>query len=390
MTSWPPRNPGGSGHMPKPESVRKKEDDLNAKWEMPQAPETTNKTPTQQQISQAQNLPPNAHRMQANAVKSDGSKPKTNTSSTASNTIPQESSKNQQKQQDVGSSNQTPATTSRDTSSQPRDSNPQPRDPKSTNGGKDLGGEVKETLSQHSSKNAVSQPLKANQNISMNEENETVERNLAVTPPRNRGLSGGTPKGTPSKFDIDSIPVYSLDSQYQDVSFQMPTELENRVFNPTGPMELMDKTSSMAIGKIGEEIVFQYFRNTLYRDALEAGKIEIIWLNEEEETGQPYDLIVKHQPIEVDKSTRKKKKRVQGCEQQQRPDIYVEVKTTLANEEKQFEISSQQLKFAIEHGPNFHLYRVSGLATQPEFRLRSLENLSNHMDKKAVKMYMIL
>lgn len=36
MTCWPPRNPGGSGHIPKPESVKKAEEALLEKWKLPE------------------------------------------------------------------------------------------------------------------------------------------------------------------------------------------------------------------------------------------------------------------------------------------------------------------------------------------------------------------
>lgn len=124
------------------------------------------------------------------------------------------------------------------------------------------------------------------------------------------------------------------------------------------------------VGKIGEEIVYSYFCN-LYKEALDTGSVEIQWLNEAEETGQPYDMLIKHL--------------VSGME-----DLFIEVKTTVAEEEREFEISSQQLRFAFEKGEHFHLYRVSGLATQSDFRLKCLPNLAQHMDKKAVKTFMIL
>jgi len=350
MTSWPPRNPGGSGLMPKPESVKKKEDDLNQKWEMPQPPTSAG------QQTPVQKLPLNVQRMQTSSVKNDESANPAKPSQPT--TTPQDNSKKHPKQiekqqQDVGSSNQTQAT---------HDAQTQPRNSKPTNEGecRAHGAESKVASSAPNSQQSHdNQTLQANQSNQNNEGNEPVAKDLATatTPPRNRGLSGETPKGSPSKFDVDQMPVYCLDSQYQNVSFQMPTEFEHRIFNPPVPMATIDHASSMAIGKIGEEIVFRYF-HIFYKDSIKAGE--------------------------------KKKDQSSGNKQQQHPDIYIEVKTTVANEEKQFEISSQQLKFAIEHGPNFHLYRVSGLATQPEFRLRSLKNLANHMDKKAVKMYMVL
>ena len=152
----------------------------------------------------------------------------------------------------------------------------------------------------------------------------------------------------------------------------MSADLQQRVVHHQPSFTKSGKSDEIIplVGKIGEEIVYSYFCN-LYKEALDTGSVEIQWLNEAEETGQPYDMLIKHL--------------VSGME-----DLFIEVKTTVAEEEREFEISSQQLRFAFEKGEHFHLYRVSGLATQSDFRLKCLPNLAQHMDKKAVKTFMIL
>ena len=191
---------------------------------------------------------------------------------------------------------------------------------------------------------------------------------------RNNTLSaeGGSQKNTPTKFNVDHFPSFSLSSQYENISFKLSADLQQRVVHHQPSFTKSGKSDEIIplVGKIGEEIVYSYFCN-LYKEALDTGSVEIQWLNEAEETGQPYDMLIKHL--------------VSGME-----DLFIEVKTTVAEEEREFEISSQQLRFAFEKGEHFHLYRVSGLATQSDFRLKCLPNLAQHMDKKAVKTFMIL
>ena len=69
----------------------------------------------------------------------------------------------------------------------------------------------------------------------------------------------------------------------------------------------------------------------------------------------------------------------------------MEVKTTVNDERKQFGISSQQLKFAFNEGACFHLYRVSNLFKEDSgVKIKRLVNLSSYMDRRAVKLYMLL
>ena len=70
--------------------------------------------------------------------------------------------------------------------------------------------------------------------------------------------------------------------------------------------------------------------------------------------------------------------------------IYIEVKSTRSHSKKEFEISSQQVKFAFEQGSSFHLYRVSGLTSTSKVRIRRLVNLSMYLNNKSVRLYMVL
>ena len=109
-------------------------------------------------------------------------------------------------------------------------------------------------------------------------------------------------------------------------------------------------------------------------------QVRVEWMNTDQETGQPYDIrVIGHTSP------------ANGCESVEESVLaHVEVKSTLLNERKGFEISSQQIKFAMEQGSKFHLYRVSGVLEQSKLRIRKLQNLDYYLTSKSVKLYLVL
>ena len=373
MTCWPPRNPGGSGFMSKPDSVRKSEEAILEKWKLPEGPD-------------------------AKTVKTLGNDDSSSNVDKIRSSIP--SSQHQQQKQNSSTENRSGYTTAspsgqmQSTSDSGRDQHSQQQQPQqsdedkkkpsfdqdhvSNDGTKRGGGKVKCESNEHGSVDTreardsqrgetSSRPHQVNNNNL----SSGTPKSTPSTPIRGSRNQGVSPKGTPSKFNIDELPSYPLSSQYTSIDFQMTQDLESRFFQPIFAKPELSDDTRLAIGKIGEEVVYNYFCD-LFREAIRAGNVEVQWMNADQETGQPYDMVIQH------------------LNNTGMRDLYVEVKTTVADEEKQFEISSQQLRFAFETGEDFHLYRVSGLATQGEFRMKCLKNLSSHMDKKSVKTYMIL
>ena len=103
------------------------------------------------------------------------------------------------------------------------------------------------------------------------------------------------------------------------------------------------------------------------------GEVSIEWLNTDGESKSPYDL------------------KISFADSARALPIFIEVKTTLNDERKHFSISSQQLKFAFDQGSCFHLYRVSNVHKGArDAKIKRLVNLSSYMDRKAVKLYMLL
>ena len=182
---------------------------------------------------------------------------------------------------------------------------------------------------------------------------------------------GSNNEETKSSFDVDTKPTFNpdkyittcLDAGMED----LPVD-KNYVDIPTqfGKAETGSNEFTKLIGKIGEEIIYKYLCDQ-YEAKVKSRDISIEWINCNEEAGQPYDIKITQPDGKI---------------------VYIEVKSTGGHEKKEFEISSQQLKFALEQGSNFHLYRISGLKSKS--KLKRLVNLSMYMDHKIVKLYMIV
>ncbi len=128
----------------------------------------------------------------------------------------------------------------------------------------------------------------------------------------------------------------------------------------------------MAIGDWGERLVNNYLHKRL--DDAETNVVAVNWVNEEKESGLPYDFEIDLYDPETQTITK----------------VYVEVKSTMSSKKSFFEISANEVKFAQKTQENYHLYRVFNAGDQNTVRLSKLENLASLMDKKLVKMCMVV
>ena len=119
--------------------------------------------------------------------------------------------------------------------------------------------------------------------------------------------------------------------------------------------------SLLKIGRWGEEYVYIILKKM--KQLPDGSTIQSIqWINEDGETDKPYDIFVE----------------VKSENPSQPRCVYIEVKSTAASEKELVSMSMNQLKFAEDHGENFHLYRVYS-AGRPQSRLCMLENLHNYI-----------
>ena len=144
------------------------------------------------------------------------------------------------------------------------------------------------------------------------------------------------------------------------------------IINGTKMLNLADNASREDVGRWGERCVYEYLVEQAHQ--LPPGDIEIIWMNEKGNTIVPYDLEVR--------------RRVSS---QQNPVItYIEVKTTSSDQKAFFEVSVQELQFALVAKQAFHVYRVFNALNPERLRIRRLRNLASQLENKNVKLCFVI
>lgn len=136
-------------------------------------------------------------------------------------------------------------------------------------------------------------------------------------------------------------------------------------------VSLDDEETRTKIGRWGERYVFIILQKKGHLP--DGSQIRSIsWVNEDEETDKPFDIVV-----ELESDT------------QQSRTVYIEVKSTAADEKELVSISWTQLKFAEDHRENFHLYRVYSAGRQ-QSRLCMLENLCGYIKDHRIRFSFVL
>ncbi|XP_033634434.1 uncharacterized protein LOC117295789 isoform X1 [Asterias rubens] len=167
--------------------------------------------------------------------------------------------------------------------------------------------------------------------------------------------------GTPKKFCLPQL----MDGEAVTVEFEdIPygTALQHSLADVD--LHLGDDRDMSDVGRWGEKLVYKY----LIEMAKDDPSVTVNWINEYQESGEPYDIILNHGDSEV----------------------YIEVKSTLRDQKELFEISSREVVFAQAHQKYFHLYRVYNVGKTSAVRLCRVCNLADRLDKKEVKLFMLL
>ena len=157
--------------------------------------------------------------------------------------------------------------------------------------------------------------------------------------------------------------AWTTEVDFEDLAFSGDTKIWDRI-------PLVDNPNKEEIGRWGERCVFEFLQN-------EAGaEVEIIWVNERGNTTAPYDIEIRRHDVKNDGNCL--------------PVItFVEVKTTSSDQKEVFELSVPELAFAIEKQSALHLYRVFN-AGKPSVRIRRLKNLAAQLERKTVKLCMVI
>ena len=157
---------------------------------------------------------------------------------------------------------------------------------------------------------------------------------------------------------------------FEDLSFNSDTKILDRI-------PLVDNPNKEEIGRWGERCVFEFLQNEAKR-ITPGTAVEIIWVNERGNTTAPYDIEIRQNLNGVEND--------ENC-----PTVitFVEVKTTSSDQKEVFELSVPELSFAMAKRKALHLYRVFN-AGKPSVRICRLKNLAAQLERKTVKLCMVI
>ena len=133
-------------------------------------------------------------------------------------------------------------------------------------------------------------------------------------------------------------------------------------YNEVPALDMHNQDSRERVGRWGEEYVYKYL-NALKLLPSGGQQIEsVTWVNETDETGNPYDILV-----QIETGTA----------------LYIEVKSTRSPGKELMEFSWNELQFASKEKQSYHLYRVYS-AGSANVSLKWMENLSSFLEVNPV------
>ncbi|XP_022793492.1 uncharacterized protein LOC111332406 isoform X4 [Stylophora pistillata] len=176
-----------------------------------------------------------------------------------------------------------------------------------------------------------------------------------VTRHTSRGVRFWFDRG-PSDFDDEDLPI-------------------NDKMKSLHGIPLMKNPTNEEIGRWGEQYVFEFLREQARCEP--SASVEIVWINEKGNTTAPYDIEIRRNGV-------------RGGDDRHPVLTYVEVKTTSFDKKDIFELSVQELQFALAHQDAFHLYRVFNAGKPDSVRIRRLQNLAEHIERKAVRLCLVI
>lgn len=143
-----------------------------------------------------------------------------------------------------------------------------------------------------------------------------------------------------------------------------------------------------------------------YEEELKSGQVKIEWMNENVESGLPYDFRIRRVRREEFRSDAEFSSTTASGEPQDDDDViaFIEVKSTRKAEQESFPISYQELLFAQKYASKFEVYRLycaggNGLNHQntqqqqdPQQlpRLKVIQNLSRLLYTHGLNLFIVI
>lgn len=126
-----------------------------------------------------------------------------------------------------------------------------------------------------------------------------------------------------------------------------------------------------AVGRLGERCVFDRLR-------AERPSRPVVWVNEHEEQGWPFDIVVGAASVEA---------LVDAPEELLRSGLeFIEVKSSRTRAKRVFELSLEELQFGVLGGPSYTLIRALGVAADAQVTVQRLPGFGGLLRAGSVRL----
>ena len=122
----------------------------------------------------------------------------------------------------------------------------------------------------------------------------------------------------------------------------------------------------------GEQWVNEYLL-TKYREQIQSNEMKVLWLNENQEQGKPYDFILEY--LSTKRTT------------------YIEVKSTLSHRRQLIPITFNELNYCCSlsnSNEDFVVYRVYNTGRLNKVQLRIVQNIEEKLRRHALELFLLI
>uniref|UniRef100_W5MY83 Wu:fj29h11 n=1 Tax=Lepisosteus oculatus TaxID=7918 RepID=W5MY83_LEPOC len=168
---------------------------------------------------------------------------------------------------------------------------------------------------------------------------------------------------------LDS-PVWAKEKPHQAMLEDLV--IDNTVSRPKTVALPDESTSSVAVGEWGERYVYSFLTN--WKDSGSPdGPVDIIWSNQDGESGHPYDFKVTFGTASNGPSV-----------------VFIEVKATVKAERSLLHLSANELSLALKEKDRYHIYRVYNAGDVENARLCRIKNLAQKLHAKELELFLFV
>ncbi|XP_078082199.1 uncharacterized protein LOC144502066 [Mustelus asterias] len=197
----------------------------------------------------------------------------------------------------------------------------------------------------------------------------TRSQQAAVSTTKSNHFNGAAANASRPALPLD-IPVWTKDQPHEEVLEDLP--IHGSVEKPQAVSFSEDKADNSLIGDWGERLVYAFLLHWRESDSEHKPK-NVMWANENGESGLPYDFKVTFTSVSNEQM-----------------ETFIEVKSTIKAEKNFVQLSAQEVDLALKVRDRYHLYRVYKAGDSQNVQLCRIKNLAQCLHAKQLELFLFV